>query len=143
MANFNKVILLGRLTSDPEVKSTPQGTAICKFSIAVERKATINSEKVTDFFDCISWKERAEFVGKYFKKCAHILVEGELQTREWTGKDGVKRKSVEVSVISAGFVDAKPRETSQSAPAQSAPPQFGTVAPQFETVKPDDDTLPF
>lgn len=136
MANYNKVILVGRLTADPEVKSTPQGTAICKFSVAVERKATINAEKVTDFFDCVSWKDRAEFIGKYFKKGAHILVEGELQTREWTSKDGAKRKSVEVSVISAGFVDAKPREGTQNAPAQSAPPQF-------ETVKPDDDTLPF
>ena len=141
MANFNlnKTILGGRLTADVELKQTPSGVAVCSFSIAVNRKQNKDKEQVTDFINCVAWRERAEFISKYFKKGSSICVVGQIQTRTWTDNSGNKKYATEVVVDETFFVDSK----SESAPAQNdgyAP--TANAAPQFEVLT-DDEELPF
>ena len=94
---LNKIILMGRLTRDPELRRTESGTAVCSFSIAVDRDfKSKNGEKETDFIDIVSWRATAEFVSKYFTKGRMAVVEGRLQIRDWTDKEGGKRRSAEV-----------------------------------------------
>ena len=93
---LNKIILMGRLTRDPELRRTESGTAVCSFSIAVDRDfKSKNGEKETDFIDIVSWRATAEFVSKYFTKGRMAVVEGRLQIRDWTDKEGGKRRSAE------------------------------------------------
>lgn len=141
MANFNlnKTILGGRLTSDVELKQTPSGVAVCSFSIAVNRKQSKDKEQVTDFINCVAWRERAEFISKYFKKGSSICIVGQIQTRTWTDNSGNKKYATEVVVDETFFVDSK----SESAPVQNggyAP--TANAAPQFEVLE-DDEELPF
>ena len=91
MASFNKVILIGNMVADPELKATAQGTSVCSFSIAVNRRVSRNSDpgqQQVDFINIVTWRERAEFVSKYFKKGKPILICGQLQTRTWTDPQG-------------------------------------------------------
>lgn len=105
---YNKVILMGRLTTAPELKTTGSGTAVCSFSIAVDRAFTSKTgERTTDFIDIVAWKSNAEFVCKYLSKGALILVEGSLQTRSYEDKNGNKRKVVEVVATSFSFTGEK------------------------------------
>ena len=86
---YNKVIMMGRLTRDPELKTTPNGVSVCKFSIAVDRRfQNKGEEKKTDFFNVVAWRQTGEFVSRYFGKGNLILVEGELQTRSYVDKNG-------------------------------------------------------
>lgn len=133
---FNKVILMGNLTRDPELKQTPSGASVCSFSIAVNRKAAKNGE--VDFIDIVAWRQTAEFVSKYFKKGKTILVCGQLQTRSYTDKQGAKRTVTEVvaeEVSFAGFAEDKPKQTPYV-------PSTYESKPQFEDV-PDTEGLPF
>ena len=107
MARLNQVTLIGYLTSDPELKQTPSGAIVCPFSIAVNRKIVKESAPSCDFINIVAWKERAEFIAKYFKKGKPILIQGELQTRSYTDKSGSKRYLTEVIVDEAGFVENK------------------------------------
>lgn len=131
--NFNKVILGGRLTSDPELKQTPQGIAVCTFAIAVNRKG---KDAQADFINCQAWRGTAEFVSKFFKKGSSILVTGSIQTRTWDDQQGNKRYATEVNVDEAYFVDSK-TDGQASEPAFQVP-----QAPKFEEVDSDSD-LPF
>lgn len=124
--NFNKVIIGGRLTADPELKQTPNGVPVAQLSIAVNRKG---SKDQTDFINCIAWRSTAEFISKYFKKGSSICVVGSVQTRSWTDNNGQKRYATEINVDEAAFVDSK----SDNATAEQ---------PNFQEVG-DSDDLPF
>ena len=94
---LNKIIIMGRLTRDPELRRTGNGTAVTSFSLAVDRDFKSQSgEKETDFIDVVAWRSTAEFVSKYFTKGRMAVVEGRLQIRDWTDKEGGKRRSAEV-----------------------------------------------
>ena len=105
--NLNKVILGGRLTSDPELRQTLSGIPVCAFGIAVNRKFNRESEAQVDFINCIAWRQNAEFISTYFKKGSSVCITGAIQTRTWTDKQGVKRYVTEVIAEEIGFVDAK------------------------------------
>ena len=103
---LNRIILMGRLTRDPELRRTGSGTAVTSFSLAVDRDFKSQSgEKETDFIDIVAWRSTAEFVSKYFTKGRMAVVEGRLQIRDWTDKDGGKRRSAAPSNFSAGGSD--------------------------------------
>ena len=108
---MNQVILMGRLTKEPELRRTQNQTAVCSFTIAVDRDFSKNE---TDFIDCVAWKSTGEFVAKYFGKGSPIAVSGRLQIRDWTDKDRNKRRSYEVVVENAYFCESKKeRQTDQ------------------------------
>lgn len=105
---FNKVIIMGRLTKAPELKTTPTGNAVCSFAVAVDRRFVgKDGERQTDFFDCVAWRNTAEFISRYFGKGAMILIDGELQTRSYTDKNGQERHVVEINVDTANFTGEK------------------------------------
>lgn len=132
---LNRIIIMGRLARDPELRRTQNGTAVTSFALAVDRdfKDKTTGEKQCDFIDCVAWKNTAEFVRNYFTKGRIAIVEGKLQTRTWSDKNGDKRKSVEVIVDSAYFGDSK----RDSEPTYTPPP---TPAPVDDI---DDGELPF
>ena len=135
---LNRIILMGRLTRDPELRRTSSGTAVTSFSLAVDRDFKSQSgEKETDFIDIVAWRNTAEFVSKYFTKGRMAVVEGRLQIRDWTDKDGNKRRSAEIVADSVYFGDSKRDggDTVQSEPQSE--PQSG-----FSEVE-DDGDLPF
>ena len=144
MARLNVVLLIGYLTADPELKQTAQGTSVCTFSVAVNRRQAKEGAPTCDFIDVVAWRQTAEFVAKYFSKGKPLLVRGELQVRSYTDKNGNKRYATEVIADEVGFVDHK------SAGAQSAAPTVGSgaynpydaaTAEQFEEVS--DEALPY
>ena len=154
MANFNlnKVMLGGRLTADPELKQTQNGTPIATFSIAVNRRyrSNDNQQPSADFFNVTAWRALAEHVTRYFKKGSSIFVVGTIQNRTWTDNQGVKRYATDIIADEINFVDSRSESPAgqgqpytpdvyNSAPAYSTP---ATAAPNFEEIKTDDD-LPF
>lgn len=147
---LNRVVLMGRLVREPELRYTTSNTPVTSFTIANERDFKGNDgEKVTDFIDCVAWRGTAEFVGKYFSKGRMIVVDGRLQTRKWEDKDHNKRTSVEVIADSVYFGDSKrdgdePR--TKDYPVPTAGPTDGlTATPGGVFVEMDDDEgeLPF
>lgn len=134
---MNKIVLTGRLVHTPELKTTPSGVSVCRFSIAVDRKFKVNGEKVTDFFDCVAWRSTGEFVAKYFDKGRKIGVMGEMQSRQYEAKDGTNRRVWEVSVDDVEFCDTKPGGTEQTGAAAPQGSQTGFVPVD------DDGDLPF
>ena len=140
MASFNKVILIGNLVADPELKQTTGGIPVTSFRIAVGRRfAKQGDAQQADFIDIVCWRSTAEFVTKYFTKGRSILVCGSLQTRTWTDSNNQKRYATEVIVDEAYFVDSK----SDGAPSFTEAPAFQTQqAPKFEEITGDDE-LPF
>ncbi len=127
---FNKVILMGRITHDLELKTTPSGVSVCSFSIAVDRRyQTKGEEKKTDFFNIVAWRQSAEFVTRYFAKGRMILVEGELQTRSYVDKNGQTVRVVEVIADQLCFTGEKANSTGGStyndAPYGDPPPERG------------------
>lgn len=102
---LNHIDLMGRLTKDPELRYTQSNTPVASFTLAVDRdySARDGGERQTDFIDCVAWRGTAEFVSKYFKKGSMTAVSGRLQIRDWTDRDGGKRRSAEVVVDSAYF----------------------------------------
>ena len=147
---LNKIILMGRLTRDPELRRTPSGTPVTSFSLAVDRDFKSQSgEKETDFIDIVAWRSTAEFVSKYFTKGRMAVVEGRLQIRDWTDKDGGKRRSAEVVADNVYFGDSK----RDSASDFGAAPAYGTPAPaytapvggqsDFAEIGEEDGELPF
>ncbi len=145
--NFNRVILGGRLTAAPELKSTQSGTKVTTFTVAVNRRGAKDGQQQSDFINCVAWKERAEFVTKFFGKGSSILVEGELQTRKWQDAQGNDRYSTEVIVSQVNFVDSKSENPANSAPSvipgYQPQTQFGAIGtPNFEEMDKDDE-LPF
>ena len=153
---LNRIILMGRLTRDPELRRTSSGTAVTSFSLAVDRDFKSQSgEKETDFIDIVAWRNTAEFVSKYFTKGRMAVVEGRLQIRDWTDKDGNKRRSAEVVADNVYFGDSKrdaesagPYSGGYSAPSggrSPAPSGFGApdMGDQFAELSDDDGELPF
>lgn len=138
---MNNVSLIGRLTYEPELKSTPSGVSVLSFQIAVDRKRiAAGSERKADFIDCIAWRHRAEFISRYFHKGQQIAVEGEIQTRDYTDTNGNKRKVVEVVVNSVFFCGSKPESNPQFTPPQK---QGGFTADNSDFEEIPDDDLPF
>ncbi len=150
---LNKIILMGRLTRDPELRRTGSGTAVTSFSLAVDRDfKSQNGEKETDFIDIVAWRSTAEFVSKYFTQGRMAVVEGRLQIRDWTDRDGGKRRSAEVVADNVYFGDSR-RDSGAgdygSAPAYSAPSGYAAPAApmgghsDFAEIGTEDGELPF
>ena len=155
---LNKIFIMGRLTRDPELRRTQSGTAVTSFTLAVDRDFKSQSgEKETDFIDVVAWRSTAEFAAKYFTKGRMAVVEGRLQIRDYTDRDGNKRTAAEVVADNVYFGDSK-RDAEgggyggygggYSAPAPSAPvPPPAYAAPaggdQFAELDDDDGELPF
>jgi len=130
---LNRIVLMGRLTRDPELRRTQSGTAVTSFTIACDRDFKAQSgEKETDFIDIVAWRGTAEFVSKYFAKGRMAIVEGRLQIRDWTDNNGGKRRSAEVVADNIYFGDSK-RDSAPgdygAPPAYGAPIGRGTPAP--------------
>ena len=148
--NFNKVILGGRLTADPELKQTPNGVPVVSFSIAVNRRyqSKDSGQQLTDFFNVTAWRGTAELVSRYFHKGSSICVVGSIQNRSWTDNQGQKRYATEVVADEVGFVENKSDSAggaSQYTPDAYAAPSYSNTdaaAPKFEAVS-DEDDLPF
>ena len=105
---LNKIILMGRLCADPELRRTQSGTAVASFSLAVDRDFKgQNGEKETDFIDIVAWRNTAEFVSKYFMKGRMAVVEGRLQIRDWKDQNGIKRRTSEIVADNVYFGDSK------------------------------------
>ncbi len=151
MASFNKVILVGNMTADPELKQTTTGTSVCSFSIAVNRRfgKAEQGQPTVDFINIVTWRQSAEFVSRYFKKGNPILVCGQLQTRTWTDNQGQKRYATEVIADEVSFVGPA---TTNAAPAgnngaytpeaYTTPSYNSASSASFEEI-PGDDSLPF
>lgn len=139
---FNLVVLTGRLTADPELKTTQNGIPVTTFSIAVNRNYRASEEQQTDFINIVAWRQRAEFITKYFKKGSLIGIEGSIQTRRYQDKNGNNRTAFEVVVNNAQFVESK--RDSASAPAGSEPVAYSNAdASDFAEIGGIDDDLPF
>ncbi len=122
---LNRVILMGRITHDLEIKQTQSGNAVLSFTLAVERNfKDANGEKETDFINCVAWRQQAEFIGKYFGKGRMIALEGNLRTRTYDDKNGVKHYVTEVYVDSVSFTGEKDDSQNQnnSQPSQQNRP---------------------
>lgn len=112
--SLNQLIAKGRLTADPELKSTANGTLLLRFSIAVRRNYIRDGAPDTDFFHCVAWGAVAQFISRYFVKGQEIIICGELHNSSYTGKDAVKRTLTEVAIQSVDFCGPKPAGTSAS-----------------------------
>jgi single-strand DNA-binding protein len=151
---MNKVILMGRLARDPELQTTPQGTPVCRFTIAVDRRFSKDGQRQADFISCTAWRQQAEFICKWFKKGSMISVVGNIQTRSWDGQDGKKQFATDVVIDEAYFTGSKaesgtaaPDFSQNTAPAQ---PPSGNDAPfddfdsmGFAAMGGSEDDLPF
>ena len=112
---LNKIIIMGRLTRDPELRRTGSGTSVTSFSLACDRDFKSQSgDKETDFIEVVAWKNTAEFVSKYFSKGRMAVVEGRLQIRDWTDKAGNKRTTAEVVADNVYFADSKRSESNDN-----------------------------
>ena len=162
---LNKIFIMGRLTRDPELRQTQSGTKVASFALAVDRDFKSQSgEKETDFIDIVAWRTTAEFVSKYFTKGRMAVVEGRLQLRDWTDKDGNKRRSAEIVADNVYFGDSRRDSESgnssysnnsyggnNSSNSYSAPaPSYGgysapasAPASDFAMLEDDDAQLPF
>lgn len=146
---LNLIVIMGRLTRDPELRRTASGTAVANFSVAVDRDfPSQDGSRETDFIDCVAWKHTADFVGKYFSKGKQIVVKGRLQIRSWTDKDGNKRRTAEIVADSVYFAGAKtesPAETQR----YDTPVGCGAQAPidpgpeDYALIAGDDPGFPF
>ena len=154
MASFNKVILIGNMTADPELKQTTGGISVCSFSIAVNRRfaRAEQGQQNVDFINVVTWRQQAEFVSRYFKKGNPILICGQLQTRSWNDNQGQKRYATEVVADEVSFVaSATQGAGAPGAPAQAGSsytpeaygaPTFNSAGANFEEI-PNDGDLPF
>ena len=163
---LNHIVLMGRLTRDPELRRTGSGIAVASFSLAVDRdfgSSANNGEKETDFIDIVAWRNTAEFVSKYFTKGRMAVVSGRLQIRNWTDKEGNKRRSAEVVADNVYFGDSKrdaagdnggyspaPSYDYSAPAAPAAGSSHGYAAPaapapasDFSMIEDDDSQLPF
>lgn len=120
---MNKVILMGRLTRDPELRSTASGTSVASFTIAVDRRfANRDGERQADFINCVAWRQTGEFVSKYFPKGRMIAVCGSIQTRTWNDQEGKKHYVTEVVVDEAYFAGSAPNQGAASSPNSASAP---------------------
>jgi single-strand DNA-binding protein len=154
---MNKVILMGRLTRDPEYSQTPSGVTMARFSIAVNRRFAKEGQQQADFINCTAWRQQAEFICKYFKKGSMIAVIGSIQTRSWDGQDGKKQYATDVVVDEVYFTGSK-NESGTAGASGGFNGGYSQPAPKPEIPEPDpfgsdmdfmsmdngaDDDLPF
>lgn len=139
---LNQIVIMGRLTRDPELRRTGTGLAVASFTVAVDRDwpSKDTGEKETDFIDCVAWRQTGEFVSKYFSKGSMIVVSGRLQIRPWTDKDGNKRKTAEIVADNVYFGESKKKESDQSNTSTHWDNPYYT--PPFAMMD-DDAQLPF
>lgn len=130
---LNHITIMGRLVRDPEKRSTQSGVSVASFTVAVDRDFKNGDERVTDYIDCTAWRGQADFIAKYFSKGRMIVVDGALNSRKWTDKDGNNRVSWEIQAQNVYFGDSKRNDDGQ----QSKPQTFDEVASE------DDGDLPF
>ena len=136
---LNRIVLMGRLTRDPELRRTQSGTAVTSFTLAVDRDFKgQNGEKETDFIDIVAWGNTAEFLCSYFSKGRMAVAEGRLQFRDWTDKDGNKRRNAEIIVSNVYFGDR--RETTKQEQNLN---QLAEAVAGFAEIDPADGQLPF
>ena len=115
---MNKVVLIGRLTRDPELRYTQAGKAFCTITLAVDRKRAKEGQQTADFIPCVAWDKLAEVIGNNLAKGRRIGIEGRLQTRTYEAKDGSKRSAFDVVIDEMEFLDKKKGQPSQQAPSQ-------------------------
>ena len=148
---LNVVALNGRLTADPELRYTQSNIAVTSFTLAVDRNfARQGTERVTDFINVVAWRQTAEFVGRYFHKGQLVAVQGSLQVRSYTDKDGNNRRVYEVVADQVHFAESKrdnygsaDQPSYSNAPSQEAPSFSSVDAGDFEDIQGADDDLPF
>ncbi|MBE6761681.1 MAG: single-stranded DNA-binding protein [Ruminococcaceae bacterium] len=144
---LNVVVLSGRLTADPELKTTANGISVCSFSIAVERRFKSGEERQSDFINIVTWRSSAEFVSKYFKKGQMIAIRGSIQTRRYQDKDGNNRTAFEVVADDVQFADFARREgdaaSMPAAPAATPASYSNAGAGDFTSIDDVDEDLPF
>ena len=145
---LNVAVLMGRLVADPELRNTPSGISVTSFTLAVDRSyVKAGTERQTDFIDVVAWRNTAEFVCKYFRKGQLAAVQGSIQTRSYTDKEGNKRKAFEIVADNVHFAEPKkkindPNNVAGKAPDISGQVDTGNSSDDFEEYTPDDD-LPF
>lgn len=145
---LNHIVIMGRLTRDPELRRTGSGVAVASFTVAVDRdySSKDGGEKETDFIDCVAWRQTGEFVSKHFAKGRMACVSGRLQLRNWTDKDGNKRRNAEVVVDNVYFADSKnvAENGSSGLAAYATPQQAAAPVCDFSPIDYDDGgVLPF
>ena len=150
---LNHITIMGRLTRDPELRRTGSGVAVASFTVAVDRDfgSREGGERETDFIDCVAWRQTGEFVSKYFTKGRMAVVSGRLQIRNWTDKDGNKRRTAEVVADNVYFGDSKRDGEAPAAGGFTAPAAGGfggysapnPGASDFTMLSDDDAQLPF
>lgn len=141
---MNKVILVGRLTRDPELRTTQSGVSVCSFTVACDRRyQKQGEERQADFINCIAWRQQADFICKFFTKGMRIALDGSIQTRSWDDNDGNKKYATEVVVDHAEFAQSKNEGSgSFSAPAPAAP--FSAPSADIDGFMPvEEEDLPF
>lgn len=140
---MNKVIMIGRIAADPELRTTQSGTAVAQYRLAVNRRKSADGQQVADFFPCVAWDKNAEFVAKYLSKGMKVGIVGTLQTRSYDAQDGSKRYVTEIIVGEHEFCESKGTGyQEQSAPAGDAVSQ-AQAAFGAGFVEVTDDELPF
>ena len=161
---LNRVILMGRLTADPELKKTNSDISVTSFSLAVDRNYGKGADRQTDFINCVAWRQTGEFIARYFQKGSMIAVVGSIQSRSWDGNDGKKQYATEVVVDEAYFTGSRAESGTQgggnyqnqgfnqggfnapqSQPAQGSEPNFGDDFDMgdFSDLDGSEDDLPF
>ncbi len=150
---LNHIIVMGRLTRDPEMRRTGSGVAVASFTLAVDRDFATKDggEKETDFIDCVAWRQTGEFVSKYFAKGRMAVVSGRLQVRSYTDKDGNKRRTAEIVADNVYFGDSKKDAENGNSGATLPAATYATpaatyavpVAGSFDQIDEDDGQLPF
>ena len=147
---LNTAILMGRLTADPELKTTQSGLSVTSFCVAVDRRYQKDGEKQADFINVVAWRQIAEFICKYFKKGQMIAVQGSIQTRNYEDKNGNKRTAVEIVADNVSFCGSK-SESDEQNPQNASRPSVNTTNDDFTPLHTDDgfpfddddDGLPF
>ena len=144
---MNKVILIGRLARDPELKYTASNTAVCQFTVAVDRRFKSDNQPNADFIPVVAWRQTADFVAQYFRKGSMIAVQGSLQTRSYEDNNGNKRTAYDVVADNVSFCGSK-AESGMGAPVAAAPAtapaaSYSNSTPEDFSQVVDDDDLPF
>lgn len=140
---LNCAVIMGRLTADPELRTTPSGLSVTSFTVAVERAyAKQGEERQTDFIDCVAWRQTADFVTRFFRKGSMIAVQGAIQVRSFEDKNGNKRKAVEIIVDNASFCGSKAESGASAAPAAQPAAYQNAGSEDFNSISQSDD-LPF
>lgn len=146
---MNKVVLVGRLTKDPEMRQTPQGISVARFTVAVDRKYSKDGERKADFIPCIVWRNTADFLCKYFRKGSGIELSGSIQSRDWTDTEGKKHYAIEVVADEIGFNGPKVETGAYEGYSNMPPASTASNANEytedgfFVDVDENEDDLPF